>query len=208
MSAASKLLIAIPMKDPKASKTRLSGTLNEADRSAFAFSLFAHTLEVIAHTQAPVSVVVITESGRIAEFCDAHGVEIIKEDQSAGLNRACDRAADWAIAKGYSRMVILPADLALLNCRHIEQLASLPVSTGQIAMCESSDGGTNCLLTSPPDALPFSFGKGSFRAHRKAAMSLGLSCEIIRDSEMRFDVDTSADLAALHHLRSAGMMQK
>ena len=55
-----KLLIAIPMKDPKQAKTRLSEALPPQERQRFALSLFLRTLDQIAAAQCEASVVVVT----------------------------------------------------------------------------------------------------------------------------------------------------
>lgn len=198
MTRAGDLLIVIPMKDPKASKTRLATCLSETERQDLALGLFRRTLDVIERADgAAVDILVVTESAHIATLCQGRSVRVLREDSSEGLNAACRRAARWAVDHGFSRMAILPADLALLSPIDIEQLVVLPPGPDGIALCEATDGGTNCLVLSPPDVIPFCYGQGSFRLHRRAAMAKGLACHIFQNSDMRFDIDTSQDLEQL-----------
>ena len=52
----------------------------------------------------------------------------------------------------------------------------MPLEKGQILLCESSDGGTNCLMASPPDAIEFRYGERSFAAHQREAALKRLIC--------------------------------
>ncbi len=201
MTANSNLLIAIPMKDPSASKTRLADCLSDQERQELALGLFERTLEVIKRSECNVDVLVVTESAQIENLCEGRATAVLWESKSCGLNAACGRAARWAVAHGYAKMAILPADLALFSENDVSKLVQLNLQRGQIALCEATDGGTNCMVACPPDAIPFRYGPGSFRAHRREAMSTGLGCFILRDSDMRFDIDTSQDLQHLRALR-------
>lgn len=190
-------LIAIPMKDPGAAKTRLAPALSAQERRELALGLFRRTLDVIGEADCGADVLVVTESEEIEALCAARGVLALKEGAPEGLNAACARAAGWAREREFPRMAILPADLALLTGADIARLAALSLKRREIALCEASDGGTNCLLFRPEDEIEFLYGPGSFSAYRRAAMREGMVCHVIRGSDMRFDIDTSEDLAAL-----------
>lgn len=190
-------LITIPMKDPAAAKTRLASCLSGKERHDLALTLFCRTLDVIDASQCGADVLVVSESAEIAALCAARGARVLPEEASEGLNAACKRAWLWAARRGYSKMAILPADLALLSHKDITGLADLPLKAGEIALCEAADGGTNCLVFNPADEIEFLYGPGSFNAYRKAVMAQGMVCHVIRNSDMRFDIDTSADLEAL-----------
>ncbi|WP_422048986.1 2-phospho-L-lactate guanylyltransferase [Shimia sp.] len=196
-----KLLIAIPMKDPKQAKTRLSEALPPQERQRFALSLFLRTLDQIAAAQCDASVVVVTASSLIAEEAQARGAAVLMEEAAQGLNSACAQAKLWAAEQGFVHLAILPGDLALLSAADIAQLSRLVLPPTAAALCESSDGGTNCLMLHPEAEFAFCFGPGSFRAHRKAAARAGLACHILRSSTLRFDVDTTRDLAQIQQLR-------
>lgn len=193
-------LIAIPMKDPWRSKTRLTSCLSGKERHDLALALFQRTLDTIGASRCERDVLVVTASAEIDASCAARGVRVLREEAHKGLNRACERAAAWAARHSYAKMAILPADLALLSSEDIHRLADLPLRAGEMALCEATDGGTNCLMFRPADDIDFLYGPGSFRAYRRAAMARGKVCHVIRDSDMRFDVDTSHDLEALRLL--------
>jgi hypothetical protein len=65
-----------------------------------------------------------------------------------------------------------------------------------VIIAPAHDGGTNALVVSPPDAMPFAYGPDSCAAHQKAAAGGGLSCLIMPLPSLLYDVDRSADLNA------------
>jgi 2-phospho-L-lactate guanylyltransferase len=62
---------------------------------------------------------------------------------------------------------------------------------------DGASAGTNALLLSPPDALPFAFGPGSYEAHLRAARERGLDVRVRERPHLAFDLDTAEDLARL-----------
>jgi 2-phospho-L-lactate/phosphoenolpyruvate guanylyltransferase len=117
--------------------------------------------------------------------------------ESRGLNPALEEGRRRALELGASTLLVLPADLPLLEEEDV--LAVLKASEGQ-AVVIAPDGarsGTNALLTRPPDALPFVFGPDSFQAHLEAARKRDLDVKVCERSHLAFDLDTAGDLARL-----------
>ena len=54
--------------------------------------------------------------------------------------------------------------------------------------------GTNGLLCSPTDLLPFAFGVDSLRKHRRAAVRQGVTAREVHSPSIALDIDTAADL--------------
>ena len=78
--------------------------------------------------------------------------------------------------------------------------------------------GTNCVLCSPPDVLPFAFGHDSFEPHCEAARAQGIAPRIIALPGLGLDIDTPDDLRAfmarpaagrtLDYLRESGIAER
>jgi len=202
VSQVKPLLFAIPMKDPSISKSRLSMVLDDRSRREFALAMFERTLDVVANAADDSAVLVITESRQVEAICKARGINTLVEDRAEGINEAARKAASWAAANGFERMAILPMDLPLLSSADLVYLQNLVLPRGHVALCESVDGGTNCLMVSPPDAMKFQYGEESFRAHRLEAMRNGLVCHILRDSNIRFDLDSAEHLQEFSQIAS------
>jgi len=59
------------------------------------------------------------------------------------------------------------------------------------------DGGTNALVCSPPDAMPFQFGSDSARKHLEEAAVRGMPNARLRMHAFFRDIDTPDDLVWL-----------
>ena len=78
--------------------------------------------------------------------------------------------------------------------------------------------GTNCVLCSPPGALPFAFGHDSFAPHCRAARARGIAPRIVPLPGLGLDIDTACDLRAflagpragrtLDYLRESGIAER
>ncbi|WP_346796012.1 2-phospho-L-lactate guanylyltransferase [Halomonas sp. Bachu 37] len=195
-----KPLIVIPVKDFRQAKSRLGNTLSPDHRSALARRLCERTLGFFANHFPDHDRLVVTASPKIARLAKKLGAMVLEEPQADGLSPAAQRAADWARQAGYSAQLLVPADIVELDEAEICRLLKTGGEGPAVVICPASDGGTNALLTSPPDALPFRFGPQSAVAHRQAAQRLGLSCQVLELSRLRFDLDTPADLSTLDAL--------
>jgi len=118
--------------------------------------------------------------------------------ESRGLNPALEEGRCRALEIGASTLLVLPADLPLLDAGDVR--AVLEVVGEGPSVIISPDGtrsGTNALLLQPPDLLPFAFGPDSFEAHLGAARRRDLRVRVCERPHLAFDLDTAGDLARL-----------
>jgi 2-phospho-L-lactate guanylyltransferase len=122
--------------------------------------------------------------------------------ESRGLNPALEEGRRRAMELGASALLVLPADLPLLDAGDVRAVLH-EAGEGPSAVISPDGGrtGTNALLIQPPDVLPFAFGTDSFEAHLGAARQRGLEVRICERSHLAFDLDTAGDLA---HLGKSG----
>jgi 2-phospho-L-lactate/phosphoenolpyruvate guanylyltransferase len=116
--------------------------------------------------------------------------------QSRGLNPALEEGRRRAMDEGASSLLVLPADLPLIEADDVREL--LEDAGEESSVVISPDGarsGTNALLLTPPDVLPFAFGTGSFDKHLSSARERGLEVRVRENSHLAFDLDTVDDLA-------------
>jgi 2-phospho-L-lactate/phosphoenolpyruvate guanylyltransferase len=195
-----KPLIVIPVKGFGAAKSRLGGALSPDRRAVLARRLCERTLRFFRQRLPEHDLLVVTSSVSIATLARHHGAQVLHEPAAEGLSMAARRAAAWSRRRGYLAQLLVPADIAQLDEGEIRQLLSAHHAGPGVVICPASDGGTNALLTSPPDAIPFHFGKRSSEAHREAALCLGLPCQVMELAKLRFDLDTPDDLDTLDSL--------
>lgn len=193
-----KPLFVIPVKAFSQAKSRLGHRLSPDHRVALAQRLCERTLCFLARHFPDHDRLVVTASSMIGKLAVDHGAMVLEEPAADGLSLAARRAAAWACRRGYPAQLLIPADIVQLDEREIHRLLEARRDEVPCAViCPASDGGTNALLTSPPDALPFHFGPRSADAHRQAALGQGLPCQILTLTNLRFDLDTPADLNTL-----------
>lgn len=184
---------AILMKDPADAKTRLRPALPNDAREKLALLLFDNTLDfLLAAHSGPVGVV--TPSPTIAERVSARGAVVVEESPGGDINAAARLAAVWAITAGAASLLLIHADIPTLSAFELEQLLAAGRRVS-VAIAPSRDGGTNALLVSPPDAIPFAFGKDSATAHEAAGIARSLTVERLRLPHLSRDVDQPEDLA-------------
>lgn len=195
-------LIVVPMKELHLAKTRLEGALDGAERRRLARQLFERTLRLIimmrgSEDPPTCDIAIVTRDPAIRARAGSLGVRVIEENKGAGLNEAIAQAARTAKAAGYRRMCVLPADLAVPDPQDIRILLSQNLGESGVALCPSRDFGTNALLAAPPDAIGFAYGEHSFHAHCRNAESAGIKPVVLPLESLRWDIDSSGDLAEL-----------
>lgn len=194
-------LIVIPVKEFSQAKSRLGSRLSTDHRVALAQRLCERTLRFFARAFPDHDRLVVTASPAIGKLASKHGAMVLEEAAADGLSLAAQRAAAWACRHDYPAQLLIPADIVQLDEGEIRRLLEARRNEAPCTViCPASDGGTNALLTAPPDALPFHFGPLSAEAHREAALYQGLSCQVLELTNLRFDLDTPADLNTLDAL--------
>lgn len=198
------LNIVIPMKPPTESKQRLKGTLENEQRYQLAMTLFEQTLSFFKAHFCHLPVLVVTSSDLVASLATRYGAKVLFEQHSDGLNSALQKATQWSLTQGFKSQLILPADIASLKVDELTHLLSCDSSSPSVAIAVAKDKGTNALLCSPPDVIPFRFGFESSKAHQLEALTRSLDCHLFDFPFLGQDVDIAPDLrfltAPLHHL--------
>lgn len=191
-----RTLVAIPMKDPAQSKSRLSPALSPARRQRLALALFDRTLRFFRTAFPQFDVLVVTASAAVAERSSTAGAAVLNEQAEHGLNAAAVAAAGWAVDRAYARLILVPADIPVLLREEVERMLALG-SRCELAIAEARDGGTNMLLMTPPRAFAFQYGHESARRHEAAAHALGMRACRCTLPFMAHDLDTPADCLVL-----------
>ena len=189
-----KTLIVVPMKDLSASKTRLSGTLSTSARTRLVSLLYQKTLNFLIPVAAleKVEIAVVTNCKYAKNIAKKLGVQIIEEPSNLGLSDAVLHSAITAKAMGFERLCIIPADLA---APLESDLIAMLNSKAAVTICPSNDLGTNALVVSPPDVIPFRYGSKSSLSHLQEANQKGIRARIMKLDSLTFDIDTNKCLA-------------
>jgi len=190
--------VVVPLRGLEAAKSRLGGQLDAEERLDLVTGLLERTIEAATGCQQVDRVLLVSPDPAALELGRRIGAEGLLET-GRGLNAALTAARDHALAAGVATLVVIPADLPRVSPEAIADIihAADRVRIGDRAVvalvADRHGGGTNALLISPPDAIPFSFGPGSRAAHSAAAASAGAGYVEV-ESELSLDVDTPDDL--------------
>jgi 2-phospho-L-lactate guanylyltransferase len=186
----------IPVKAFTRAKGRLAPSLDDAGRASLAEAMLR---DVIAAAQgcAGVIQVMLLGGGDARQVAADTAVGWLDDGGDSSLNEAVKRAAGQLEASGVDTLLVLPGDLPTLRSADIEALLARH-RRGLTLSPARSDGGTNALVISPPDALDFLFGPDSARRHLAGALAAGLPGQRVTLPGFARDIDRPADL---HWLR-------
>lgn len=191
----------IPVKNFSLGKTRLSAVLTAVERERLSTFMLHHVLQTLGKVGPLDLCAVVTGDERAAQIGREYGCEIFWERSPYELNQAIDWATITCESGGIKTLLVLPADLPLLERQEIEEILAQADPESGVVICPSKEGtGTNALLRTPPRAIPAFFGDKSFPLHCQAAKRLGLRCAVLSLPGISFDLDTPEDLRILKNL--------
>ena len=197
----------VPIKPLGQSKSRLSDILSRKSRAALSKELLTKTLQVLRSSPSIEKTLVVSRDTAVLALARTLGAQTVAERGNPELNGALERAT--AVARGYgvSSVLILPADLPLLNSEDIEQMVSMV--NGQPAVVIAPDRhrrGTNALLVSPPGAIHYAFGEDSYLRHQEIASKQGVRVQIFANEDIGLDIDVPEDLELLEDERQQTLL--
>ncbi|MGY3573069.1 2-phospho-L-lactate guanylyltransferase [Bradyrhizobium sp. USDA 4504] len=193
-----KTVVAMPMKDPAESKTRLAGALTAGQREQMALALFRRAQTFFA-TQFPAfERLVVTPSPRIANESTASSAVTLMENETRGLNRAAQTAFMWAKTRGGDRLLVVPADIPIWLRSEMDELLE-EGRKHDVAIARAHDGGTNALLINlrRVNGIEFCYGPDSAKRHADAASAAGVSSITRQWPFLGHDIDTAGDCLVL-----------
>lgn len=186
--------IIVPHRGLEAAKTRLAPSLSPEEREALARQLLERVL--VAARETCEDVVVITPSRELTSVVEPSGARVVVQ-RGMGLNEGLEQARFDALVDGLDTLVVIHGDLPNLHAADVQALLdALPASGPGVAIAPDRAGtGTNGLVLSPPGAMNFRFGVGSFAAHLAEADRARVTVVAVNRAGLAFDLDTPEDLA-------------
>ncbi|MDX1600458.1 MAG: 2-phospho-L-lactate guanylyltransferase [Anaerolineales bacterium] len=190
----------VPVKPLRRAKSRLSPLLSQEERADLSQRMLAHTLEVLGGVSQVEHTLVVSRDQKALALAREQGARTVMERGAPELNRALVRATVVARGYGVSGVLILPADLPLIEGQDIEKLLSLAKDPPVVVVAPDRHGtGTNALLSAPPGLIEYDFGPDSFLRHKEQAEEAGARLEVCHLPSLGLDVDIPEDLEFLSH---------
>ena len=192
------LLIAIPVKNLRFTKTRLGKVLSLSNRIKLTNFLLFQLINKIDNLKKEfnksVNIALITSNKVSADFIDQNNIIIISDNGSKSLSEAVGIARDFATKKKYKALCFFPSDLENPLEKDLKKFISPPYHLNEMRICPSNNFGTNALLISLLNNFEFKFGTSSFNKHIDNGAQLKLETSILKLDSLTFDIDEPKDL--------------
>ena len=190
-AARSRAGVVIPIRSFVGAKERLASHLAQ-DARADALRRMA---ERVVDAASPMPVTIVSSAPEVVAWAQEHRLSVIHDPGS--LDEAAREGVAAVATAGLERAVIAHADLP--HARSLAPAATDGAARVAVLVPCHRDDGTN-VLSVPVDAgFHFSYGPGSFARHVTESERLGLEVRILRNPDLRVDIDVADDL---HHLNS------
>ena len=213
----------LPVKDFGHAKQRLAGFLSAVERRLLSEAMAEDVLETLSQVSELSEIIVVTRDERAGELAARLGARVLAEPSNDGQSAAVERAAAALGRAGVESLLQVPGDVPGASADEIAAVLAVHGSASDgaaaVTLVPSRDRrGTNCLLCSPPDVLPFAFGHQSFGPHCEAARAQGIAPRIMALPGLGLDIDTPDDLRGfmarpaagrtLDYLRESGIAER
>jgi len=189
----------VPVKPLRRGKSRLAGILNEDERAALNQQLLERTLQTLASLDGLIQPMVVSRDPQALSIARGYGAITVQEDGHPHLNTALVRATFISQASASQGVLVLPADLPLLEREDILEMLRRALNHTLVVVIapDRHRKGTNALLTIPAGAIEYDYGEGSFERHCNRAKQMGAQLEIVERPGLALDLDLPEDLAYL-----------
>jgi 2-phospho-L-lactate guanylyltransferase len=188
----------VPVKPLRRGKSRLSGILSVEERTKLNRNMLTNMLNCVRNVSQIDYFIVISYDPTTLALARELGAKTVLESRITNLNRALRKATAAAKAFNSTQVLILPADLPLINKVDLNSFIQLKGKPPEIVI--SSDyrqNGTNALLVNPIGALDYDFGEWSFKKHIEQAEHKRLRIGISDIESFKYDLDIPEDLELL-----------
>jgi 2-phospho-L-lactate/phosphoenolpyruvate guanylyltransferase len=183
----------VPLKAFALAKTRLDGVLTRGECAQLAEHMARDVLRALKATPEIAGLGILGNGPGLCELAAEAGARHLPEPEGGDYRSALAAAATELTQHGTGRLLVLPGDLPTLSSAAVRAL--LASHREGVTVCTAArDGGTNALVLTPPDAIPFLFGPDSARRHLEAATAAGIPGRAASLPAFTRDIDTPDDL--------------
>jgi 2-phospho-L-lactate guanylyltransferase len=188
----------IPIKPLRRGKSRLAGSMTAEEREFLNQKLLIRTIQCLENISQIDQIAVISHDPSALHVSRQMGVRTIQETRNTEINNALRKATQAIMASNASKLLIIPADLPLIQPEDVSDLLSRSKFEEEIIISpDSKMCGTNALFMNPIGILDYEFGLWSFRKHVEQAQRKKIHVEIYNNDRIAFDLDLPEDLEFL-----------
>lgn len=186
----------LPLKDFVNAKQRLSGVLAPHERRGLFQAMVEDVLSTLTRCKSINHILLVSDDPSADLLAAKYNASLLRETRP-GLNLAVQAAAAYVLERGGEHMLVIHGDLPLVSATDIEQLFREHVSPGISIATDLVGEGTNIMLCSAPDCIPFHYGENSCAKHCAAASAAGITSRVLNLPNAQIDIDQPLDLKVL-----------
>ena len=196
----------VPVKPLRRGKSRLAGLLTEEQRTCLNRYLLEHTLTTLNKIPGIEHTLVVSRDPAALTLTRAMGGRTVLEDGAPQFNTAIQRATIVAQAQGARSVLILPADLPLVEPADLEALLSQGMAAPTVVIAPDRRlDGTNGLFINPAGLIEYGYGPGSFQRHCQRSTNAGARLVIVNSERIGLDLDLPEDLELVGGLKGLNL---
>ena len=187
----------LALKDLSQAKTRLAGLLGSPERQALAQAMAEDVIAVLAVHPDITQIILVSNDPSAAMLAARYGAQCWAESELAcsGLNALLQRASERLLASADDTVLVLHADLPLLEADDISAALALHRQSGGLVIaCDRQGTGTNLLAFNRASMPQFCFGTDSCAEYSERALRAGVPLQLLQRPGLAADVDEPADL--------------
>jgi 2-phospho-L-lactate guanylyltransferase len=196
----------VPVKPLRRGKSRLAGLLSEEQRTSLNRYLLEHTLTVLNEISGIEHTLVVSRDPAALALTRSMGGRTVMEDGAPQFNTALKRATIVAQAQGARAVLILPADLPLVEPPDLEALLSQGMTPSVVVISPDRRlDGTNGLFINPAGLIDYDYGPGSFQRHCQRSKDAGAKLVVVNSERIGLDLDLPEDLEMVGGLKGLNL---
>lgn len=204
----------LPLKDFVNAKQRLSGVLSATERRRLFHNMVEDVLDVLAFHPGIEQTLIVSDDPCASLLAEHYGIKCWSESEvldsdvnsnASGLTAVVDGAAARLSSLGVESLMVIHGDLPSVSGDEVQQLLDShqrvrSVNKGRHVVSIVPDtvlDGSNCMVCSPPNAIKFQYGAGSFEKHQQTAIEKNCIVDVVKLDTLALDIDSPADLGEL-----------
>jgi len=144
----------VPIKPLRRGKSRLAKDIPEEERIELNREMLIHTLKRLKQVKGLEKILVVSRDPEALSVAREHGAQTLLESGHPGLNVALERASLVAKAYKVRGVLIIPADLPLLEPEDVPEMIGKVNGKPAVAIApDRHNEGTNAMLVAPTDLI-------------------------------------------------------
>lgn len=193
--------VIIPVKPLRLAKSRLSSVLTPEQRQRFAETMLRHVLHVVQSVPQVTGTMVISRDNSALALAREYGAKTVQESGAPELNAALMRATQIIKSWRSDAVLILPADLPLIEAKDVSGIIKMGSDSRCVVICtDRNKDGTNALLVRPPGLIQYVYGPGSYQRHAVLGRDAGANVHVYESARMLHDIDLPEDIENFYRI--------